>query len=230
MSISRTVRIGDREVTRIGLGTNRLTNTPQNVDFLRAAVDAGVQLIDTAHVYSSGESEAAIGAAGLDGRALVASKGGMGAGNGSPERLAAEIEESLRRLRTDRIDLYYLHRVDPETPLAESVGALKEHQERGQIGQIGLSNVTVEHIEEARRVVDVAAVQNAFNFAERRHELVLEYCEREEIAFVPYIPLRTELAPREALVWLLQRSPVVLPIPGSLNLEHVKANLAALDA
>lgn len=230
MPIPRTVRIGDREVARIGLGTNRLTNTPANVDFIRSALEAGVQLIDTAHVYSGGESETAIGAAGLDERVLVATKGGMGAGNGSPGRLAAELEESLRRLRTDRIELYYLHRVDPETPLAESLGALKEHQQRGQIGQIGLSNVSVEQIEEARGIVEVAAVQNAFNFAERRHEPVLDYCEREGIVFVPYIPLRTDLAPREALTWLLQRSPVVLPIPGSLNLEHVKENLAALDA
>ena len=230
MPTTRTVRIGDREVTRIGLGTNRLTNSPENVEFLQAAVTAGIQFIDTAHVYTSGESETAIGEAGVAGRALVATKGGMGAGRGRPEVLAAEIEESLRRLRVDRIDLYYLHRVDPETPLEDSLGAIKAYQDRGQIGHVGISNVTVEQVELARQVVDVAAVQNAFNFAERRHEPVLDYCERQGIVFVPYIPLRTERSPKEALTWLLERSPLLLPIPGSLNLDHVRENLAALDS
>jgi pyridoxine 4-dehydrogenase len=136
------LRFGDREVARIGLGTNRLTNTPENIAFVKAAVAAGVQMIDTAHTYTGGHSEEAIGAAlspPPEGR-IVATKGGAGGpGRGRPELLRAEIEESLRRLRTDRIELYYLHRVDPETPLEESLGAIKEYRDRGKIRHVGVS-------------------------------------------------------------------------------------------
>src|SRR2546423_580778 len=121
-------RLGDVELTRIGLGTNRLRNAPENVAFIRAAVAAGVNLVDTAHSYTGGESEATIGAAlpAAEG-VVVATKGGYARGEGRPEVLRAQIEDSLRRLRTDTIALYYLHRVDPETPLEESLGALAEH-------------------------------------------------------------------------------------------------------
>ena len=237
----RTLKLGDTEVARIGLGTNRLRNTPENVQFLQEARVAGIGLIDTAHSYTDGESEAAIGAA-RDGL-VVATKGGFRPGEGRPEVLRAQIEESLRRLRTDSIELYYLHRVDPETPLEESLGAIKEFHDAGQIRHVGLSQVGIEQIERARRVVPIAAVQNQYNLSAREHEDVVDYCAREGIVFVPYFPLRgeggpalVEIAERHAatpaqiaLAWLLRRSPVMLPIPGTLSVEHVKENLAALD-
>jgi aryl-alcohol dehydrogenase-like predicted oxidoreductase len=240
------VRLGDSEVTRIGLGTNRLTNTPGNVAFLKAAVAAGVQMIDTAHTYAGGQSEQAIGTAlsPLPEGCIVATKGGAGGpGRGHPEMLRAEIEESLRRLRTDRIELYYLHRVDPETPLEESLAALKECRDRGRIGHVGVSSVDIEQIERARRVMPIATVQNQYSLSERRHEAVVDYCTREQILFVPYYPLRgtggaalgeiakrhNATAPQIALAWLLKRSPMMLPIPGTLSLEHLEENLAALQ-
>src|SRR5215210_5036386 len=234
------------EVPRVGLGTNRLTTAPQNIAFLREAVAAGVRHIDTAHLYTGGDSERAIGEA-LDGSAedvLVATKGGYGgAGQGRPDVLRAQIEQSLRSLRTEAIGLYYLHRVDPETPLEESLGAIKEAVDRGAIRHVGVSEVTVEQIERARRVVPIAAVQNRYNLAERRHDDVVDHCEREGIAFVPYFPLRGDGGPGVArtaerlgvtentvkLAWLLRRSPVVLPIPGTLSIDHLRENLAALE-
>ncbi len=232
-------------VARIGLGTNRLHHTQEHVAFVRAAVDAGVQLIDTAHLYTSGESEAAIGAAlsPVPAGCIVATKGGYGgAGHGAPAVLRREIEESLRRLRTDRIDLYYLHRVDPETPIEESLGAIGRYVERGQIAGVGISEVTVDQIERARKVLPIAAVQNNYSLAERKHEAVVDHCTAQGIPFVPFFPLRgadgadvQAIARRHgatpqqvALAWLLRRSPVILPIPGTLSLGHVRENLAAL--
>ncbi|MGH7764876.1 MAG: aldo/keto reductase, partial [Candidatus Dormibacteraceae bacterium] len=190
------MQLGVSEVARIGLGTNRLTNTAGNVAFIRAAVAAGVQMIDTANSYTGGQSEETIGAA-LTAKApdcVVATKGGGGggAGRGRPEVLHDEIEQSLRRLRTTTIDLYYLHRVDPETPLEESLGAIKEYWDRGQIRLIGLSEVGIEQIERARKVVSVAVVQNHYNTSERKHESVVDYCTGENIVFVPFYPLRGE--------------------------------------
>ena len=243
---STKLRLGDAEIARIGLGTNRLTNTPQNVAFVKEAVAAGVELIDTAHVYTGGESEETIGAA-LDpdpDRCVVATKGGGGRpGLGRPEILHTQIEESLRRLRTDSIALYYLHRVDPETPLEDSLAAIKQYRDRGGIRHVGLSEVSIDEIEQARRVVPIAAVQNHYNLSERKHEAVVDYCAGENIVFVPFFPLRgdggrtvTELAARYGatpaqitLAWLLRRSPTMLPIPGTLSLEHVKENVAALQ-
>jgi pyridoxine 4-dehydrogenase len=239
------VKVGDVDVGRIGLGTNRLTHTRENVAFIKAAADAGVQMIDTAHLYTGGQSEQTIGEAlspAPDG-CVVATKGGFGgAGRGRPEVLREEIEESLRRLRTDTISLYYLHRVDPQTPIEESLAAIKEDQDRGRIRHIGISEVGVEQIERARKVVTVVAVQNQYNLAERKYDSVVDYCEREGIAFVPFYPLRAgrsaavdEIARRHhatpsqvMLAWLLHRSPVMLPIPGTLSLEHMKENLGAL--
>jgi len=240
------VRVGDTEVARIGLGTNRLRNTPAKVAFVREAIATGIGMIDTAHSYTQGESEATIGAAvspGPEG-CVIATKGGIGGpGRGRPEVLRAEVEESFRRLRTDTIALYYLHRVDPETPLEESLGAINEYRERGQIRHVGISNVSIEQIERARRVVPIAAVQNHYNLSQREHDDVVDYCEREEIVFVPYFPLGgeggpalEEIAERHGatrvqiiLAWLLKRSPAMLPIPGTLSLEHLKENVAALE-
>jgi pyridoxine 4-dehydrogenase len=237
----RKLQLGDTEVTRIGLGTNRLTR--ENVGFLIEAVAAGIDLVDTAHVYTDGESEKTIGEALSpvpDGR-VVATKGGYGAGHA--EALRAEIDESLRRLRTDSIALYYLHRVDPETPLEESLGAIREYVDRGKIRHVGISSVGIEQIARGREVVPIAAVQNHYSLTERKHEDVVDYCAGEGIVFVPYFPLRgggprelTEVAERHdatpeqiKLAWLLRRSPAMLPIPGTLSLEHLKQNLATLD-
>src|ERR671925_342488 len=184
----RKLQLGDTEVTRIGLGTNRLTR--ENAGFLKEAIAAGIDLVDTAHVYTDGESEKTIGEAVSpvpEGR-VVATKGGYG--SGEPEALRAEIEESLRRLRTDSIALYYLHRVDREIPLEESLGAIAEYVDRGRIRHVGISAVGVEQIGRAREVVPIAAVQNHYSLTERKYEDVVDYCAEEGIAFVPYFPLR----------------------------------------
>jgi len=237
--------IGDTEIGRIGLGTNRLRKTPENVAFVAQAVTAGIGMVDTAHSYTGGESEATIGEAlsPRPGGLIVATKGGYAPGTGSPKALKAQIEESLRRLRTDTIDLYYLHRVDPETPLEESLGTIAAYRDRGQIRHVGLSEVGIEQLERGRQVVPIAAVQNRYNLAERTHEEVVDHCAEQGIAFVPFFPLHgldglpvAEIAARQgatpqqvALAWLLARSPAMLPIPGTLSLEHLEQNLAALE-
>ena len=243
VNATRTIRLGDTELPRIGLGTNRLTKTPEHVAFVKKAVAAGVGLIDTAHTYTGGQSEETIGSAlaPIPDECVVASKGGWSGAR--PEVLRGEIEESLRRLRTDRIGLYYLHRPDPNTPIEESVGAIAEYREVGKIRHVGVSNVDVEAIERAREVVPIAAVQNPYSLSERRYDDVVDYCAAEGIVFVSYFPLRgvggralADVAERRgaaqaqiALVWLLKRSPLMLPIPGTLSLEHLEQNLAALE-
>ena len=243
--MSQTLTLTGTEVARIGLGTNRLTATPENHVFLRQAVESGIGLVDTAHVYSGGDSERAIGEAlgGVREDMVVATKGGYRAGEGRPEVLGAQIEQSLRSLRTDTIGLYYLHRVDPETPLEKSLGAIAEYREAGRIKAIGVSAVDVEQIEAARKVVPIAAVQNHYNLAERSSEDVVDYCEENGIVFVPYYPLKGDVPPtlgeiaesrdaspeQIALAWLLRRSQVMLPIPGTLSIEHVRENLGALE-
>jgi aryl-alcohol dehydrogenase-like predicted oxidoreductase len=243
---STKLTLGDVEIARIGLGTNRLTNTPANVAFLKEAVAAGIGMVDTAHLYKSGNSEETIGAAlsPIPKNCVVATKGGYeGAGKGRPEVLRAEIEQSLKSLRTESIALYYLHRVDPVTPLEESLGAIKEYHDRGKIQHIGISEVSIEQIERARKVVPIAAVQNEYNLSQRKHDAVVDYCANENIIFVPFFPLhgdggkplaeiaaRHRSTPRQiALAWLLRRSPTMLPIPGTLSIEHLKENLAALQ-
>ena len=237
---------GDVTVARIGLGTNRLTITDENVAFVKAAVAAGVQMIDTAHSYSGGESEEAIGEAlsPFPENLVIATKGGIGGpGKGRPEVLRTEIEESLRRLRTDSISLYYLHRVDPETPIEDSLAAIKDYRDRGKIRHVGISEVGIDQIERARKVLPIAAVQNHYNITERKYEAVVDYCAGDDLMFVPFFPLRGDggralagIAARHGatpqqitLAWLLRRSPTMLPIPGTLSLEHLKDNLAALN-
>ncbi len=242
----RTARLGDADVLRIGLGTNRLTKTHSNISFIQAAAVAGVQIIDTAHSYTGGESEETIGEAlsPVPEGVVVATKGGIGGpGRGRPEVLRAEIEHSLRSLRTKSIALYYLHRVDPETPIEESLATIKDYQGQGKIRHVGISEVGIEVIERARKVVPIVAVQNHYNLSERKYEKVVDYCSREGIAFVPFFPLRgdggralAEIAEQHkattqqiTLAWLLRRSPTMLPIPGTLSVDHAKENLAALD-
>jgi len=240
----RTLTIAGTDVPRIGLGTNRLSWTPESRQFLREAVEAGIGMIDTAHGYSGGDSERAIGEAlspKPDG-VVIATKGGY-RGSGSPEALRAQIEQSLESLRTDVIDLYYLHRVDPETPLEESLGAIAEYREAGRIREVGISAVSVEQIEAARKVVPIAAVQNHYNVADRDSDDVVDHCEQNDIVFVPYYPLKGDRPPalnevaaahdaspeQIALAWLLRRSPATLPIPGTLSIEHLRENLAVLE-
>jgi pyridoxine 4-dehydrogenase len=242
----RTVRVGDADVLRIGLGTNRLTKAHANIDLVRAAVAAGVQMIDTAHSYTGGQSEETVGEAlsPIPAGVIVATKGGIGGpGRGRPDVLRAEIEQSLRSIRTDSIALYYLHRVDPETPIEESLATIKAYVDRGKIRHVGISEVGIEQIERARTVVPIVAVQNHYNLSERKYEEVVDYCAREGIVFVPFFPLRgdggqalAEIAERHratkhqiTLAWLLRRSPAMLPIPGTLSVTHMKENLTALD-
>lgn len=244
--LNRTTTLGNIEVRRIGLGTNRLRDTDKNVAFIRAAVDAGVQMIDTAHLYTGGESEKTIGRAlaAAHSGVVIATKGGYGdRGRGKPAVLRQEIEQSLARLQTDRIALYYLHRVDPETPIEQSLGAIKEYVDRGAIERVGISKVDIPLIERARSVLPIAAVENEYNPSARTSDDVVDYCAREGIAFVPYYPLGAEpgRAVRDAarqhhatvqqvmLAWLLKRSPVMLPIPGTLSLAHLRENLDALS-
>jgi pyridoxine 4-dehydrogenase len=237
------LRLGDAVVSRIGLGTNRLRNRRENLALLQAAIAAGLGHIDTAHSYTGGESEATIGAAlsPLPGELVVATKGGWD--GAKPEVLRAEIEESLRRLRTDSIPLYYLHRVDPQTPFEESLAAIDEYRAGGQIRHVGLSNVGTDEIERARRLLPVAAVQNPYNLGRREYDDVVDYCAGEGIVYIAYFPLRSlggrplaDIAERHgatpaqiALAWLLRRSPTMLPIPGTLSLDHLKENLASLE-
>jgi pyridoxine 4-dehydrogenase len=242
MALPRTIKLGDVVVPRVGLGTNRLAHTAENESFIDQAVGAGLRHIDTAYTYAQGESETTIGEAlepQTDG-VVVATKGGWASGR--PEAIKGQIQESLRRLRTEAIDLYYFHRPDPETPLEESLGPIKEARDAGRIRHIGLSSVSVDQIERGRQIVPVTAVQNHYNVEERKWDDVVDHCEREGIVFVPFFPLRgkrsevDEIAGRRGcsaavvkLAWLLRRSPAMLPIPGTLSIDHLRENLGALE-
>ncbi|MBA3787600.1 MAG: aldo/keto reductase [Actinobacteria bacterium] len=224
---------------------------------LRSARELGVDFFDTADAYGPevNELQVAEGLHPYDG-ITVATKGGLtrngraGGGwppDGRPEYLKDACEASLRRLRLETIDLYQLHRPDPKVRFGDSVGALRELKEEGKIRHVGLSNVSVAQLEEGRRIVEIASVQNEYNLGNRESEDVLEVCEREGIAFLPWYPLDAgELARSDgpveeiarahdatpaqvALAWLLQRSPVTIPIPGTSSLEHLKENMAARE-
>jgi aryl-alcohol dehydrogenase-like predicted oxidoreductase len=237
--------LGARILTRIGLGTNRLTNSPENVEFVREAAAAGVNMIDTAHTYTGGESEETIGRAlsPIPEDCVVATKGGFGIAEARPEALRAQIEESLRRLRSGRIALYYLHRLHAEVPLEQSLAVLVDYRDAGKIEHVGLSEASVEQVERARGMVPIAAVQNHYNLTERKHEEVVDYCAAVGIIFVPFFPLRggrpselSEIASRHratpsqiTLAWLLRRSPTMMPIPGTLSLAHLRENLGACE-
>jgi pyridoxine 4-dehydrogenase len=221
---------------------------------LRRVLELGVNLIDTADSYGPDVSEELIAETlhpypeGL----VIATKGGLrrtGPGqwprDAHPDRLRECLEGSLRRLRVDRIDLYQLHSPDPKVPLEDSLGALKEAQEQGKIRHIGVSNVSADELERARAVVDVVTVQNRYNLLDRHSEAVLDACEAAGIGFIPWFPLATgdlarsggpldELARAHdatpgqlAIAWLLARSPVMLPIPGTASIAHLEENVAA---
>jgi pyridoxine 4-dehydrogenase len=256
---------GDLEVRRLGFGAMRITgdgiwgppDDPENAKaVLRRVVELGVNLIDTADSYGPEVSENLIAEAlhpypeGL----VIATKGGLrrtGPGqwprDAHPDRLRECIEGSLRRLRVERIDLYQLHAPDPKVPLEDSLAALKEAQDQGKIRHIGVSNVSVEELERARAVVDVATVQNRYSLVDRDSDDVLAACDAAGIGFIPWFPLATgdlarpggpldelsrarDATPSQlAIAWLLARSPVVLPIPGTASLQHLEENVAAAD-
>jgi pyridoxine 4-dehydrogenase len=241
------VRIGDIKVNRLGLGTNRITDTKEAHTLLKRALELGVNFIDTAHTYQSGASEITIGhaLAPYPKNLVVATKGGM---NGaSPEQLRTDLSDSLYRLKTNCIDLYQLHRVDPVVPLETSVRTMKQFQDEGKVHHIGLSEVSIEQLEEALRIAPIASVQNEYNLAKRQYEDVLDYCTEHHIIFIPWFPLgglrgdtvrvneitgnlaqKYKVTPQQiALAWLLARSPFMLPIPGTLSKEHLLSNLQA---
>jgi len=241
--VTKTFRLGEVELPRIGLGANRLRDTVSNRSFLRSAVDAGLGFIDTAHLYADGESEATIGTAlaPFGDSVLVATKGGFRSND--PGAIRAEIEQSLARLRTEAVDLWYLHRICDDAPLEATLELIGEYVDAGRIRRVGLSEATVGQVRTARGVLPIAAVQNEYGLGERKHDRVIDFCEAEGIAFVPFYPLAgaegpalLETAERHGatpsqikLAWLLQRSPCVAPIPGTLSIEHLRENLAAVE-
>jgi pyridoxine 4-dehydrogenase len=259
---------GDLPVNRLGFGAMRITGDgvwgePRDVKeafaVLRRAIELGVGFIDTADAYGPQISERLIKEAlypyprGL----VIATKGGYvrprreeWIPDGRPEHLRAACEASLARLKLERIDLYQLHRPDPQVPFEDSIGALAKLQKEGKIRHIGVSNVSVEELAKARGIVKVASVQNRYNIVDRGSQDVLAVCEREQIAFLPYAPLaqgwedradpdkrrgalealakeRHIDANQASLAWLLARSPVILPIPGTSRVQHLEDNVAA---
>ena len=258
---------GDLPVHRLGYGTMRLVGDgawgePSDPEecrrVLRRAVDLGVTLFDTADAYGPEIAERLIGEAlaPYPPGVVIATKGGITRQGpakteyvGRAGYLIQCVEMSLRRLKLDRIDLYQLHRIDPRTPLEESLGALKRMQEQGKIRHIGLSEVSPAEIEEAEKIVPIVTIQNRYSLADRRHEETLDYCERRGIGFMPWYPMAAGklMKPEHpgaqeliriagmhlvsisqlALAWLLQRSPVMLPIPGTSKVAHLEENIAA---
>ncbi len=226
---------GELEVRRLGFGAMRVVADPEEGKrVLRRALELGVNLVDTADVYGAGRSEELIAEAlhpypeGL----VIATKGGLGYGfqerirDARPERLRQACEESLRRLRLERLDLYQLHRHDPEVPIEESVGALEQLRQEGKIRLIGLSNVSVGQLRRAQSAARIVSVQNQYNRGLLTSEDVLETCEADGIAFFPWEPLGESLGrPVDELRWLLDRSPVILPIPGTSKVEHLEENM-----
>ncbi|MER5405834.1 aldo/keto reductase [Streptomyces sp. NPDC002769] len=253
---------GELPVRRLGYGTAQLTgpgywgprgDARDAVAVLRRAVERGVTLVDTADNYGPSVAEELVAEAlrPYPADLLIATKGGVvrtGASawhvSGRPETLRAMCEESLRRLRLDTIGLYQLHRLDPQVPMAEQLGALDELRAEGKIRHIGLDTVTAEQLEAALELTDIAAVQNRYNLLDRASEPLLELCEAHGIAFLPWFPLgngsltvghvHAEIAAAHgatpgqiALAWLLHRSPVLCPTPGTGSLVHLEENLDA---
>ncbi len=254
---------GDLPVTRLGFGAMRITgdgvwgepaNRDEAVRVLRRAVELGINFIDTADSYGPGVSEEIIAEglypypAGL----VIATKGGylrrgrnQWVENGNPQHLRFACESSLRRLRLDRIDLYQLHRIDSKVPAGDQIGTLKDLQAEGKIKHIGLSEVSKNEIRYVRTMVEIVSVQNRYSVTDRGSEDVLEYCDQEKLAFIPWFPLaagqvsradspirhvaaRLEATPSQvALAWLLARSPVILPIPGTSRVDHLEENVEA---
>ncbi|GAA1867723.1 aldo/keto reductase [Asanoa iriomotensis] len=226
---------GDLTVHRLGFGAMRLTGPGRDradgQKILRRALELGIDFVDTADSYDLGDNETLIGdTVGAHEPVVIATKGGhVNLGRrwiplGRPEYLRQQALLSRKRLRRDRIDLYQLHRVDPAVPLSDQVGALKQLQDDGVVRHVGLSQVTVEQIEEARRITPIVSVQNRYNLHERQDDEVVDHCTRHGIAYIPWAPLAKGVHSREALSWLLARSPVIVPIPGTSRLDHLEEN------
>jgi aryl-alcohol dehydrogenase-like predicted oxidoreductase len=265
-AVSKTFKLGgELEIHRLGYGAMRITGKgiwgePADREnakkVLRHAVELGVDFIDTADSYGPAVSERLIGEAlaPYDTGTIIATKAGLTRQGpdkwlpvGRPEYLIQQVEMSLRWLKRERLDLWQLHRIDAKVPVEESLGAIKKLQTAGKIRFVGLSEVSVEQIEQARKVIDVVSVQNEYNLTNRKSEAVLEYCERENIAFIPWFPVASgklaqpggkldELAKKHgatvsqlSLAWLLHRSPVMLPIPGTSSVEHLEENVKAAE-
>ncbi|HKC27353.1 MAG TPA: aldo/keto reductase [Jatrophihabitans sp.] len=260
---SGTFEIAGRTVHRLGFGAMRLTgpgiwgepaDRDECIRVLRRAVDLGVDLIDTADSYGPYVSEELIREAlhPYPENLLIATKAGfvrhgpdLWFAVGRPEYLKQEVIMSLRRLGLERIDLFQLHRIDSKVPLEEQIGVLTELQDEGKIASIGLSEVSVNDIEQVRKLAEVTSVQNLYNLTNRRSEDVLDYCTREGMAFIPWYPIAAgklaepggivdEIAKRHdataaqvALAWLLARAQVMLPIPGTSKVSHLEENMGA---
>jgi pyridoxine 4-dehydrogenase len=265
-SLRKTFPIGgDLEVNRLGYGAMRLTgkgvwgepkDPEEAMRVLKRAVELGVNFIDTADSYGPVVNERLIGEAlspfpkGL----VVATKAGFTRQGpdrwvqlGRPEYLVQQVEMSLRWLRTDVIDLWQLHRIDPKVPVEESLGAIARLQRQGKIRHVGLSEVKPKEIDQARKVIEIVSVQNQYNVGDRQHEDVLQYCEKHKLAFIPWFPVAAgklaqpggkldKVAKQHgatvsqlSLAWLLHRSPVTLPIPGTSSVAHLEENLKAAD-
>lgn len=250
---------GELEVRRLGFGAMRLPTEPgaarrTSIAVARRAVELGVTLIDTAYMYGWGANEELLAEAlyPYPDELVVTTKVGI-ARSDSPEgwshdarpaALREQVEQALRRLRVERIELLQLHRIDPRIPLADQLGTLRELRAEGKVGRIGLSEVGVDELERAREIVDIAGVQNRYNLSDRAHAPVLAACEKAGIAFLPWRPAACDVSragaevaavaaeldatpTQVALAWLLGHSPVVLPIPGTARVDHLEENLAA---
>jgi pyridoxine 4-dehydrogenase len=261
-SQSGTVTLGgELTVNRLGYGAMRITGNgvwgfPKDrnaaLAVLRRAVELGVNFIDTADSYGPGASEELIAEAlyPYPKDLVIATKGGWDrpgpnqwTHNASPNHLRKAVEGSLKRLRLARIDVYQLHAPDPVTPFEASVETLAQLRDQGKIRLVSLSNVTREHIERAQKITPIASVQNRYSFADREWDYVVDFCEKQKIAFIPWFPLAAGKTAHEtlskiakahqvnefqvALAWLLQRSPIMLPIPGTSSVEHLEENIGA---
>ncbi|HYY31794.1 MAG TPA: aldo/keto reductase [Chthoniobacterales bacterium] len=263
---SKTFKIGGNlEVNRLGFGAMRLTGKgiwgePKDVDeakrVLKRAVELGVNFIDTADSYGPAVSERLIGEAlaPFPKSLVVATKAGLTrqgpdqwAPVGRPEYLTQQVEMSLRYFKTEVIDLWQLHRIDPKVPVEESLEVIAKLQQQGKIRYVGLSEVKPNEIERARKVINIVSVQNLYNVGDRQHEDVLEYCEKEGLAFIPWFPVAAgkltqpggkldTIAKRHgatiaqlSIGWLLHRSSVMLPIPGTSSTAHLEENLKAAE-
>ncbi len=252
---------GELSVHRLGFGAMRLTgegiwgppkDRTRALAVLRRAVELGVNFIDTADSYGPHVSEELIAEAlfPYPKDLVIATKGGWNrpgpnqwTHDASPAHLRKSLEGSLKRLRLDRIDVYQLHAPDPVVPFEASIETLAELRNQGKVRLVGLSNVTREHIERARKIVPIVSVQNRYSFADREWDYVVDYCEHHGIAFIPWFPLGAGRVAGEvlnnvaqahhasskqvALAWLLRRSPIMLPIPGTGSVEHLEENIAA---